>query len=86
MLETQQRELPLQAEAVQGETERNLAALAQASTENEARQRIVIRAPPEGGVTNVLAGPGQSVQAGVAMTQTAAVKQNKMKRFMEYLR
>ena len=67
VLETQQRELPLQAEAVQGETERNLAALAQASTENEARQRIVIRAPQDGVVTNVLADPGQSVQPGVAL-------------------
>ncbi len=66
-LETQQRELPLQAEATQGETERNLAALAQESTENEARQRIAIRAPQDGVLTNVLADPGQSVQPGIAL-------------------
>lgn len=66
-LEAQLRELPLQAEAVQGETERNLAALAQESMENEARRRIVIRAPQDGVLTNVLAESGQSVQPGVAL-------------------
>lgn len=66
-LETQLRELPLQAEAVQGETERDLAALAQESVENEARRRIVIRAPQDGVLTNVLADAGQSVQPGVAL-------------------
>ncbi len=66
-LETQLRELPLQAEAVQSETERSLAALAQEATESEARQRIVIRAPQDGVVTNILADPGQSVQPGVAL-------------------
>ncbi|HRP26825.1 MAG TPA: HlyD family efflux transporter periplasmic adaptor subunit, partial [Burkholderiaceae bacterium] len=66
-LETQLRELPLQAEAVQSETERSLAALSQEATESEARQRIVIRAPQDGIVTNILADPGQSVQPGIAL-------------------
>ena len=66
-LEAQLRELPLQAQALQGETERNLAALAQESAENEARQRIVVRAPQDGVLTAVLAEPGQSVSPAAAL-------------------
>ncbi len=66
-LETQQRELPLQAEALQRETERSLAALSQESIESAARQRIVIRAPQDGVLTAVLAEVGQSVQPNVAL-------------------
>ena len=60
-LEAQRRELPLRAQALQGEIERELATLAQASAENEARQRIVVRAPQDGVVTAVLAELGQAV-------------------------
>ncbi|MCB2019509.1 MAG: HlyD family efflux transporter periplasmic adaptor subunit [Burkholderiaceae bacterium] len=66
-LETQQRELPLQAEALQRQTERSLAALSQESVESAARQRIVIRAPQDGVLTTVLAEVGQSVQPNVAL-------------------
>ncbi len=60
-LEAQRRELPLHAEARQGEIDRDLAALAQASAENEALRRIVVRAPSDGTVSAVLAEQGQSV-------------------------
>ena len=63
-LEAQRRELPLRAQALQGEIERELATLAQASAENEARQRIVVRAPQDGVVTAVLAELGQAVSPG----------------------
>ncbi len=66
-LETQQRELPLQAEALQLQTERSLAALSQESVESAARQRIVIRAPQDGVLTAVLAEVGQSAQPNVAL-------------------
>ena len=62
-LEAQRRELPLHAEARQGEIDRDLAALAQASAENEALRRIVVRAPSDGTVSAVLAEPGQSVSS-----------------------
>ena len=63
-LEAQRRELPLRAQALLGEIERELATLAQASAENEARQRIVVRAPQDGVVTAVLAELGQAVSPG----------------------
>ena len=63
-LEAQRRELPLRAQALLGEIERELATLAQASAENEARQRIVVRAPQDGVVTAVLAELGQAVLPG----------------------
>jgi len=66
-LQAQRRELPLQAQATQGEIDRDLAALAQQSAENAARQRIVVRAPQDGVVTGVLAEPGQSVAASAAL-------------------
>lgn len=66
-LETQQRELPLQAEALQRQTERSLATLSQESVESAARQSIVIRAPQDGVLTTVLAAVGQSVQPNVAL-------------------
>jgi len=66
-LETQQRELPLRAEALQRQTERSLAALSQESVESAARQRIVIRAPQDGVLTTVLAEVGQSVQPNMAL-------------------
>lgn len=66
-LQAQRRELPMRAQAQQGEIERDLAELAQQSAENEARQRIVVRAPQDGVVTGVLAQVGQTVTPSVAM-------------------
>ena len=66
-MQAQRSELPLRAQAAQGEIDRDLAALAQASAENEARQRIVVRAPQDGVVTGVLAAPGQNVTTTVAL-------------------
>ncbi len=66
-LQVQRRELPLRADAAQGEIERDLAALAQQSVENEARQRIVVRAPQDGMISGVLAAPGQTVNPSVAL-------------------
>jgi membrane fusion protein len=66
-LQAQRRELPLRAEAAQGEINRDLAALAQQSAESQARQRIVVRAPQDGIVSGVLAEPGQTVTPAVAL-------------------
>jgi membrane fusion protein len=66
-LQAQRRELPLRTQTVQGEIDRDLAALAQQSAENEARQRIVVRAPQDGVVSGVLAAPGQNVMPAVAL-------------------
>jgi membrane fusion protein len=66
-LRAQRQELPLQAQATQGEIDRDIAALAQQSAENAARQRIIVRAPQDGVVTGVLAEPGQSVAASAAL-------------------
>ena len=67
MLQAQRRELPLQAQAAQGEIERDLAALAQQSAETEVGRRIVVRAPQDGVVTAVLAEAGHSVSANSAL-------------------
>ena len=66
-LQAQRRELPMRVQAQQGEIDRDLAALAQQAAENEARQRIVVRAPQDGVVTGVLAQVGQTVTPSVAM-------------------
>jgi len=66
-LQAQRSELPLRTQAVHGEIDRDLAALAQQSAESEARQRIVVRAPQDGVVTGVLAAPGQNVTPTVAL-------------------
>jgi membrane fusion protein len=66
-LQAQRNELPLQARAVQGEIERDLATLAQQTAETEAGRRIVLRAPQAGMVTAVLAEPGHSVNASSAL-------------------
>ncbi len=66
-LEAQRRELPLRSQAQRGEIDRDLALLSQQSAENEARQRIVVRAPQDGVVTGVLAVAGQTVTPGIAM-------------------
>jgi membrane fusion protein len=60
-LQAQVRELPLRAGARQGEIERDIASLAQASAESSAKERLLVRAPRDGVVSAVLADPGQSV-------------------------
>ena len=60
-LEAQRRELPLRTQARRGEIDRELALLSQQTAEKQSRQRIVIRAPQDGTISTVLAGPGQSV-------------------------
>ncbi|MBS0447914.1 MAG: HlyD family efflux transporter periplasmic adaptor subunit [Proteobacteria bacterium] len=67
VLEAQRAELPLRSKAREDELQRDLATLAQQSAENEARRRIVMRAPSDGIVTGVLAEVGQSVSPAVAM-------------------
>jgi membrane fusion protein len=66
-LQSQRIELPLRTRAAQGEIDRDIAALAQASAENEARQRIVVRAPQDGIVSGVLAARGQTVTPAAAL-------------------
>ena len=67
VLESQRREVPLRARSLQGETERDLAAIDQQSAESEAKQRIVVLAPQDGVLTGVLAEAGNTVNPGVAM-------------------
>ena len=66
-LQAQRRELPLQAQAVQGEIERDLATLAEQAAQTETGRRIVLRAPQDGTLTAVLAEAGHSVNAAVAL-------------------
>jgi membrane fusion protein len=66
-IESQLRELPLQAQARQGEIERELSELAQRAAEAEGRRRLVIRAPQAGVLTAVLADLGQSVSPSLAL-------------------
>jgi len=67
MFEAQRRELPLRAQSQQGEIGRDLARLAQEAAENEARRRVVIRAPQDGIVSAVLGDVGQTVAASAAL-------------------
>jgi len=66
-LQARRREIPLQVRVQRGEIERSIAELAQESAENEARRRIVVRAPQDGLVTGVLAQPGQAVTPSTAL-------------------
>ena len=66
-LQAQRREVPLRTQTAQGEIDRDLAALAQQAAENEARRRIVVRAPEDGIVSGVLAAPGQNVTPASAL-------------------
>lgn len=66
-LQAQRRELPLQAQAVQGEIERDLATLAEQVAQTETSRRIVLRAPQDGTLTAVLAETGHSVNAATAL-------------------
>jgi membrane fusion protein len=67
------RELPLQTQVAQGELERDMAEIAQQQAENDSRRRIEIRAPQDGTVTGVVAQPGQSVNASVALASLLPV-------------
>lgn len=66
-LEGEQRGLPLQARAAQGNIVRDLAALSREAVEQDAARQVVIRAPQDGTVSAVLAEPGQSVSASSAL-------------------
>jgi membrane fusion protein len=66
-LEAQDRELPLRARASTGELERDLATVAQAAAEAEARHRVLLRAPSDGVLGTVLAEPGQAVSPAAAL-------------------
>ena len=66
-LQAQRRDLPLQTAAAQGAIDRDVATLAQQTAENEARQRVVIRAPQDGVISGVLVEAGQSVTPVVAL-------------------
>lgn len=66
-LDAQERELPLLSQARQGEIERDLAEVAQASAENASRRRAVVRAPEAGMVGAVTAQVGQRVPTSVAL-------------------
>ena len=66
-LEGERRGLPVQLKARQGAIERDLAALARESAEQDAVRQIVVRAPQDGTVSAVLAEPGQSVSPASAL-------------------
>lgn len=66
-LESELSELPLRAQARQGDIERELAALSQEAAENEARRQVVIRAPHDGVLGGVAAQAGQAVTAGAVL-------------------
>jgi membrane fusion protein len=66
-LQARRREIPLQVRAQRGEIDRSMAELSQQAAENEARRRIVVRAPQDGIVTGVLAQAGQSVTPATAL-------------------
>ena len=66
-LQARRREIPLQVRVQRGEIDRSMAELAQQAAENEARRRIVVRAPQDGMVTGVLAQAGQAVTPSMAL-------------------
>jgi membrane fusion protein len=57
------RDLVLQAQRDQQVAQRSIAAIDQDITENEARRQVYVRAPQDGVVTGITAGPGQTVIA-----------------------
>jgi len=66
-LGAERRELPLRAQAQQGEIQRERAGLAQQAAESEAKRRLVVHAPADGVVSAVLAQPGQAVTPAAAL-------------------
>lgn len=63
----ERRAVPLLADSAVGGLERDLAQAARDSAEQDADQRLVVRAPQAGTISAVLAEPGQSVSAGSAL-------------------
>ena len=61
------RALPLRANAAVGGLERDLAQANRDAAEQDAEQRLVVRAPQSGTVSTVLAEPGQSVSPASAL-------------------
>lgn len=66
-VEAELRELPLRAEARQGEIEREFALLKQEAAQSDARARLVVRAPQDGVVTAVTVDAGQAVAEGAVL-------------------
>lgn len=66
-LQAQRRELPLRTSQARGEIDRDLSELVQKAAENEARRRIVIRAPQDGSITGIVAEAGQTVTPAAAL-------------------
>ena len=66
-LQGELRTLPLVASGSAGGLERELAQLDREATEQDAEQRLVVRAPRAGTVSTVLAEPGQSVSPASAL-------------------
>ena len=66
-LEGDQRALPLVADAAMGGLERDLAQANRDAAEQNAEQRLVVRAPQPGTVSTLLAEPGQSVSPASAL-------------------
>jgi membrane fusion protein len=66
-LEGEQQALPLSASGVVGGLERDLAQANRDAVEQDADQRLVVRAPQAGTVSTVLAEPGQSVSPASAL-------------------
>jgi len=66
-LEGERRALPLVASAAAGSLERDLAQANRDAAEQDAEQRLVVRAPQSGTVSTVLAVPGQSVSPSSAL-------------------
>jgi len=66
-VEGERRGLPVQLKSRQGAIERDLAALARESAEQDAVRQIVVRAPQDGTVSSVLAEAGQSVSPASAL-------------------
>lgn len=67
LLEGERGQLPMLARGAQGAVERDLAALARESAEQETARRLVVRAPQDGTVSAVLAEAGQSVSTSSAL-------------------
>ncbi len=66
-LDGERRALPLVASATAGSLERDLAQVNRDAAEQDAEQRLVVRAPQSGTVSTVLAEPGQSVSPASAL-------------------
>jgi len=66
-IEGERRNLPLLSRGVQGTIERDLAALARESAEQDVERQLIVRAPRDGMISAVLAEPGQAVSPASAL-------------------